>query len=90
MNLPISWLKQFVNIKASPQEIAERLTLSGSEVEKIVDNSMGLSKIVIGQIKSIEPHPDADNLQIAHVDVCSAIGSANGRRPLLKVADRSR
>ena len=90
MNLPISWLKQFVNIKSNATEIASKLTLSGSEVEKIVDNSMGLSKIVIGQIKSIEPHPDADNLQIAHVDVGSAIGRANGRRPLLKVADRSR
>ncbi|MBI2050890.1 MAG: phenylalanine--tRNA ligase subunit beta [Parcubacteria group bacterium] len=69
MNLPISWLKEFVNVKAKPHEIAERLTLSGSEVEKITDNANGLSKIVVGQIKNIKPHPNADKLQIAYVDV---------------------
>jgi len=42
MNLPISWLKQFVNIKAGAQEIARKLTLSGSEAEKIVDNTQVL------------------------------------------------
>jgi len=72
MNLPLSWLKQFVNIKESPQKIAEKLTLSGSEVEKILDNSTGLKKIVIGKIEKIAPHPDADKLQIAHVDIGQA------------------
>ncbi|MBI2636887.1 MAG: phenylalanine--tRNA ligase subunit beta, partial [Parcubacteria group bacterium] len=46
MNLPLSWLKEFVNVKAKPREIAEKLTLSGSEVEKITDHAAGLSKIV--------------------------------------------
>ncbi len=77
MNLPISWLKQFVDTKEKPEQIAEKLTLSGSEVEKIIDNSKGLSKIAIGQIKSIEPHPNADKLQIAFVDV--------GRKKELKI-----
>jgi len=69
MNLPLSWLKEFVNVKAKPHEIAERLTLSGSEVEKIADNAAGLSKIVVGAITEIKPHPNADKLQIAYVDV---------------------
>ena len=69
MNLPLSWLKQFINIKETPQKIAEKLTLSGSEVEKILDNSAGLKKIVIGKIEKIAPHPDADKLQIAYVDI---------------------
>ena len=77
MNLPLSWLKQFVNIKAKPQEIAEKLTLSGSEVEKIIDNSKVLKKVLVGKIKKIEPHPDADKLQIAYVDV--------GRKTDLKI-----
>ena len=50
MNLPINWLKEFVNVKAKPHEIAEKLTLSGSEVEKITDHATGLSKIVVGLI----------------------------------------
>jgi len=69
MNLPLSWLKQFINIKAKPQEIASKLTLSGSEVENILDNSKGLSKVVVGKIEKIAPHPDADKLQLAFVDV---------------------
>ncbi len=72
MYLPISWLKQFINIKASAQEIAEKLTLSGSEVEKIINNSVGLSKIFIGKIKKIESHPNADKLQLAFVDIGKA------------------
>ncbi|MEK7188976.1 MAG: phenylalanine--tRNA ligase subunit beta [Patescibacteria group bacterium] len=77
MNLPISWLKEFVNVKASPHEIAERLTLSGSEVERITDNTRGLSKIVVGHIKKIKPHPNADKLRLAYVDV--------GKKSLLEI-----
>jgi len=69
MNLPISWLKEFVNVKDTPEHIAEKLTLSGSEVEKITDNTAGLSNIVVGQIKEIKAHPNADKLQLAYVDV---------------------
>ena len=69
MLLPLSWLKQFVKIDKTPEQIAEKLTLSGSEVEKIVDNSQGLSKIVVGQIKEIKPHPDADKLCLPKVDI---------------------
>lgn len=77
MNLPISWLKQFINIKSNAAEIAEKLTLSGSEVEKIINNSKGLKKIIVGEIKKIEPHPDAEKLQLAFVDV--------GRKSELKI-----
>jgi len=69
MNLPLSWLKQFVNVKATAKEIAERLTLSGSEVEKITRHDAGLSKVVVGQIKEIKPHPNADKLRLAYVDI---------------------
>jgi len=69
MNLPISWLQDFVNVKATPENIAERLTLSGSEVEKITRNDEGLSDVVVGLIKDVKPHPDADKLQLASVDV---------------------
>ncbi len=77
MNLPLGWLKEFVNVKAKPHEIAERLTLSGSEVEKIRDNAAGLSKIVVGVIKDIKPHPNADKLKLAYVDV--------GRKSILEI-----
>src|SRR3989338_9777337 len=69
MLLPLSWLKQFVNIKADAKEIAEKLTLSGSEVERIIRHDEGLSKVIVGQIKEIKPHPDADKLRLAYVDI---------------------
>lgn len=69
MLLPISWLKQFVKIEKTPEQIAERLTLSGSEVEKITKHDAGLSKVVVGQIKEIKPHPNADKLRLAYVDI---------------------
>ncbi len=77
MNLPISWLKQFVNTKSKPQEIAEKLTLSGSEVEKIVTHDTGLSKIVVGQIKEIRSHPNASKLKLTYVDI--------GKKDLLEI-----
>jgi len=43
--------------------------LSGSEVEKIVRNDVGISNAVVGQITEIKPHPNADKLQLAYVDV---------------------
>ncbi len=69
MNLPISWLKKFVNISASSDEIAEKLTLSGSEVEKISRADLGLSRVVVGLIKEVKQHPDADKLSVAFVDI---------------------
>ncbi|MDP3995124.1 MAG: phenylalanine--tRNA ligase subunit beta, partial [bacterium] len=77
MNLPISWLKEFVSVKDTSENIAEKLTLSGSEVEKITDNAGGLSKVVVGAIKEIKPHPNADKLRLAYVDV--------GKKSLLEI-----
>ncbi|PIZ66737.1 MAG: phenylalanine--tRNA ligase subunit beta, partial [Candidatus Marinimicrobia bacterium CG_4_10_14_0_2_um_filter_48_9] len=62
-------LKEFVKINASATEIAEKLTLSGSETEKIVQHGKSLKNIVVGNIKEIKPHPDADKLRLAYVDV---------------------
>ena len=69
MLLPISWLKQFIKIDKTAEQIAARLTLSGSEVEKIVKHDAGLSKVYVGQIKTIKPHPNADKLRLAYVDI---------------------
>ncbi|MEK7165109.1 MAG: phenylalanine--tRNA ligase subunit beta, partial [Patescibacteria group bacterium] len=69
MLLPLNWLKQFIKINSNVDEIAGKLTLSGSEVEKIVKHDAGLSKVYVGQIKTIKPHPNADKLRLAYVDI---------------------
>jgi phenylalanyl-tRNA synthetase beta chain len=75
MRVPISWLKEFVDITLSPDQLAERLTLSGlevAEIEKIgiagSELAWDTDKVVIGNILEVKPHPNADRLVLAEVD----------------------
>jgi phenylalanyl-tRNA synthetase beta chain len=75
MRVPLSWLKEFVDISLSPDALAERLTLAGlevAEVEKIGVEGAELpwdaDKIVIGNILEVKQHPNADRLVLADVD----------------------
>ncbi len=70
MNTSLSWIKAYVpELEASPQEYADAMTLSGTKVEGYECLDADLDKIVIGQIKTIEKHPDADKLQVCQVDI---------------------
>ena len=69
MNLSIRWLKEFVDIDYQPKEFAERLTMTGSKVEGFTKEGEEISKVVIGKVKSIEKHPDADKLVVCQIDV---------------------
>lgn len=69
MKVPLSWLKDYVDIKVSPKEFADALTMSGSKVEGIEVHGEEISKVVVGRIITLEKHPDADKLQVSKVDV---------------------
>lgn len=69
MDLSIRWLKEFVDIDYQPKEFAERLTMTGSKVEGFTKEGEEISKVVIGKVKSIEKHPDADKLVVCQIDV---------------------
>lgn len=73
MKVPLSWLNDYVDIKASPKEYANALTLSGSKVEGIEVQGQEISKVVVGKIIALEKHPDADRLQVSKVDVGSEV-----------------
>lgn len=74
MNTPISWIKQYVpTLDVSTQEYVDKMTLSGTNVENYVALDKDLEKIVIGQIDTIEGHPDADKLIVCQVNVGSEI-----------------
>ena len=75
MKVPFSWLKEYVDIDCSAYELAEKLLASGFEVEEIIDLSKTVNNIVVGQILSIERHPNADKLQVCTVD-CGEHGNA--------------
>lgn len=72
MNTSLSWIKAYVpELECTAQEYTDAMTLSGTKVEGFEKLDRDLDKIVIGQILSIEKHPDADKLIVCQVDVGS-------------------
>lgn len=70
MNTSLSWIKAYVpGLDVTAQEYTDAMTLSGSKVEGFEKLDADLEKIVVGQIKKIEKHPDADKLVVCQVDV---------------------
>ena len=69
MQFPESWLREFCNPPLSTQQLADTLTMAGLEVEEVEPVAPPFSKIVIGEIKSVAKHPNADKLQVCEVDV---------------------
>lgn len=72
MNVSYKWLKDYVDVTKTPQEMDDLLTFSGLEVEgveKVETIKGGLEHVVIAQVKSCEKHPDSDHLHITTVDV---------------------
>ncbi|MDD4815563.1 MAG: phenylalanine--tRNA ligase subunit beta [Clostridia bacterium] len=73
MKLPISWLKEYVDIDVSIKELETKLFSSGFEVEEVLDLGKEISRCVVGVITSIEKHQDSDHLQICKLD-CGKYG----------------
>jgi len=69
MKVPLSWLKDYVDINVSPKDFAHELTMSGSKVEGIEVQGEDIVNVVVGKILSLEKHPEADKLQVSKVDV---------------------
>ncbi|MCL2235442.1 MAG: phenylalanine--tRNA ligase subunit beta [Defluviitaleaceae bacterium] len=69
MNLPMSWLKDFVDIDVTLNEFADMMTMSGSKVEKIHHLGAEITNVVVGRIESVERHPDADKLVITRINI---------------------
>jgi phenylalanyl-tRNA synthetase beta chain len=69
MKVPLKWLKDYVNITLPVPELAERLTLAGFEVSEIITTGGNWDNVIIGEITVIEPHPNADRLKLATVNL---------------------
>ncbi len=74
MRVPISWLREYVDLPRDAHEIADRLAMLGFPVEEIAERPT-ISGVVVGKIVTIEKHPNADRLQVCMVD-------AGGETPL--------
>jgi len=62
------WLKSWVPFDLDPEQLAERFTLAGLEVDAVTPVAPRLQGVVVGEIVSIEPHPDADRLRVCRVE----------------------
>ena len=65
----VDWLKQYVDIDVTPEELAEKLTRVGLEVESVNHLGEGLEGVVTGKVTHIERHPNSDHLWICKMDV---------------------
>ncbi len=71
MKISENWLREFINPAANAHALAERLTLAGIEVTSVTDALPPLDRVVVGEVKSVLPHPDADKLNICQVEAGS-------------------
>ena len=86
-----SWLKDFVSLPESAQELSEKLTMSGVEVESVVGATETITKVLTARILKIEKHPNADRLKLCEVTdgeathsvVCGADNMREGDSVLL-------
>ncbi|MGB9887267.1 MAG: phenylalanine--tRNA ligase subunit beta [Moorellales bacterium] len=69
MRVPLSWLREYVEVDLTPSELADRLTNAGFEVAYWEDLSRGVAGVYTGEIVSLAPHPDSDHLLVAQVDL---------------------
>lgn len=67
MLVSFNWLKEFVDIKQSPEDTAELLTMGGLEVETLDHVGHGLDEVVTARIDAIRPHPNAANLSLVQL-----------------------
>lgn len=70
MRIPLSWLKEFVNLDGlEVEEIARNITLSGSEISSIETTGGDIPGVIIGKVLTVHKHPDADKLSVCKVNV---------------------
>ena len=89
MKISLNWLKQYVNLENIPlNDLVEKLTLSGLEVEDVVDESERLNNFVVGFVKEKKKHPNADKLSLCTIStgeedfqvVCGAPNVEQGQK----------
>ncbi|MEZ5578121.1 MAG: phenylalanine--tRNA ligase subunit beta, partial [Candidatus Competibacteraceae bacterium] len=69
MKVSEQWLREWVDPAASGTELAAQLTMAGLEVDRIEPAAPAFDRIVVGRVMDLVPHPQADRLRVATVDV---------------------
>ena len=88
MKFSEKWLREWVNPELDSTVLLDKLTLAGLEVDGVEPVAGEFTGVVVGQVLSVEPHPDADKLRLCQVDVAAdeplsiVCGAANVRQDL--------
>ncbi|MFC1876137.1 phenylalanine--tRNA ligase subunit beta [Thermodesulfobacteriota bacterium] len=69
MKVSLNWLKTFVPIDLTPDELAASLTMAGLEVEAVSDRFEYLKSVRVGRVATVKNHPNADRLKVCDVDI---------------------
>lgn len=95
MKFSEKWLREWVDPAVSTEELVEQLTMAGLEVDSVESADAGLESLLVGEVVSVDKHPDADKLRVCQVNigqqqplqiVCGAPNvSAGGKYPLAPV-----
>ncbi len=88
MKVPFSWLREYVNVSLGAKEIAGRLTMAGIESNVTEATGQSWDKITVGQILALEPHPNADRLQLATIDFGQGQSKVVCGAPNVRVGDK--
>jgi len=67
MLVPLSWLKEYLDLSINAEKIAEVLTFAGLEVDRIEKSSLGFTGVIVAKVLKTAPHPEAERLKIATV-----------------------
>lgn len=73
MKFSEQWLREWVNPSVNTEQLSHQLTMCGLEVDAIEPVAVPFSNVVIGEVISVEPHPDADRLRLCQVNVGSEL-----------------
>ena len=72
MKISEQWLRQWVNPNNSSEQLAEQLTMAGLEIDDRFAVARAFSGVVVGEVISVEQHPDADKLRVTQVNIGAA------------------
>ncbi|PJD94255.1 MAG: phenylalanine--tRNA ligase subunit beta [Parachlamydia sp.] len=90
MKIPLSWLKEWVNVTLLPHQIEKKLTGAGLEVDAVIPVAPGFQKVVVGRVLKVDKHPNADKLCVATVsdglEEYQVVCGAPNCRPEIKTA----
>ena len=81
MKLPMSWLKEWIDVEATPEQVAEALTTRGFYVEGIEPHGRRYPGIVVAEVLAADKHPGADKLKLCRVNGAGASSGSCAARP---------